>query len=115
MKSKHLKEFVVAPEGNATGQASRTQGNTLPPLLGVIEVIHATSIGTNLSQHKGILSMASVENPEGDTWPRKKPRLNRGQIEFKDEDLEGTTQPHNDALIVTTRIGDFAVKRVLVD
>ena len=59
--------------------------------------------------------MALVENPEGDTWPRKKPRLNRGLIEFRDEDLERTTQPHDDSLIVTTRIGDFGVKRVLVD
>ena len=49
VKSGHLKEFVVAPKGNATGQASRTQRSTLPPLLGVIEVILATSMSTNLS------------------------------------------------------------------
>ena len=36
-------------------------------------------------------------------------------IAFDDEDLEGMTQPHNDALVVTNRINDFIVKRVLVD
>lgn len=39
VKSGHLKEFVVVPKGNAVGQASRTQGSTLPLPLGVIEVI----------------------------------------------------------------------------
>ena len=36
-------------------------------------------------------------------------------IAFDDEDLEGMTQPHNDALVVTNRINDFIVKRALVD
>ena len=35
--------------------------------------------------------MVSVEDSEGDTRPRKKLRLNRGPIEFGDEDLEETT------------------------
>jgi len=38
-----------------------------------------------------------------------------GLIEFGDEDLEGTTQSHDNALIVTARIGGFVIKRVLVD
>ena len=33
---------------------------------------------------------------------------------FSDEDKRGTIQPHNDALVVTLRIGGFDVKRVLV-
>ena len=49
MKSRHLKEFVVPPKGNVAGQTSRTQGNTLPLLLRVIEVIHVDLIGINLS------------------------------------------------------------------
>ena len=36
-------------------------------------------------------------------------------IAFNDDDLEGTTQPHDDALVVTARINNFIVKRVLVD
>ncbi|XP_050258431.1 uncharacterized protein LOC126703515 [Quercus robur] len=34
---------------------------------------------------------------------------------FSDEDKIGTIQPHNDALVVTLRIGGYDVKRVLVD
>ena len=34
---------------------------------------------------------------------------------FSDEDKRGTIQPHNDALVVTLRIGGFDVRRVLVD
>ena len=36
-------------------------------------------------------------------------------ITFNDDDLEGTTQPHDDALVVMTRINSFIVNRVLVD
>ena len=34
---------------------------------------------------------------------------------FSEEDKEGTLQPHDDALMVTIRIGGYDVKRVLVD
>ena len=36
-------------------------------------------------------------------------------IAFSDDDLEGTIQPHDNALVVTTRINGFIVKRVLID
>ena len=34
---------------------------------------------------------------------------------FLDEDKLGTIQPHNDALVVTLRIGGYDVKRVMID
>ena len=34
---------------------------------------------------------------------------------FSDEDKIGTIQPHDDALVVTLKIGGYDVKRVLVD
>ena len=34
---------------------------------------------------------------------------------FFEEDKEGTLQPHDDALVVTIKIGGYDVKRVLVD
>ena len=36
-------------------------------------------------------------------------------IGFTEEDKQGTLHPHDDALVVTLRIGDYVVKRVLVD
>ena len=34
---------------------------------------------------------------------------------FSDEDKVGTIQPHDDALVITLRIGSYDVKRVMVD
>ena len=34
---------------------------------------------------------------------------------FSDEDKVGTIQPHDDALVVTLRIGGYDVRRVMVD
>ena len=34
---------------------------------------------------------------------------------FSDEDKIGTVQPHDDALVITLRIGGYDVKRVMVD
>lgn len=48
--------------------------------------------------------MVSVENIECGARPKKKLKLARGPTEFRDEDLEGTTQPHDDALIVTAKL-----------
>ena len=42
-------------------------------------------------------------------------RIGREPIAFSAEDLEGTIQPHNNALVVTVRINGFLVKRVMVD
>ena len=36
-------------------------------------------------------------------------------LSFSDEDKAGTIQPHDDALVVTLRIGEYDMKRVLVD
>ena len=39
----------------------------------------------------------------------------RPALSFSNEDKVGTLQPHNDALVVTLRIGGYDVKRVLVN
>ena len=47
--------------------------------------------------------------------------LKRARVElllvmgFSDEDKIGTIQPHNDALVITLRIGGYIVKRVMMD
>ena len=42
-------------------------------------------------------------------------KISWGLIAFDEEDLEGMIQSHDDALVVTTRISGFLVKRVMVD
>ena len=101
MKFRHLKKFVVNPKGDSIGEAPRSRGNTLPPPLGVIEVIHIASMGTIVSQRKGVLSVVSVENAREDARLGKKAKCSRELITFGDDDLEGTTQLHDNALMVT--------------
>ena len=36
-------------------------------------------------------------------------------LSFSDVDKQGTIQPHDDALVVTLRIGGYDVKRVMVN
>ena len=36
-------------------------------------------------------------------------------LSFSEEDKIGTIQPHNDALLITLKIGNYDVKRVMVD
>ena len=46
----------------------------------------------------------------------KKARLDRSLVMgFLNEDKIGTIQPHDDALVITLRIGGYDVKRVMVD
>ena len=42
-------------------------------------------------------------------------RCTKEPITFNDNDLEGTVQPHDDALVVMARINGFVVKRVMLD
>ena len=50
-----------------------------------------------------------------DQVPKKAKLVVTPTLSFSKEDKEGTLQPYNDALVVTIRIGDYDVKRVLVD
>jgi len=49
------------------------------------------------------------------------PELKRARVDvpsilyFLEEDKVGTIQPHDDALVITLRIGGYDVKRVMVD
>ena len=53
---------------------------------------------------------------EGENRESKKAKKKASPVlGFSDEDKIGTTQPHNNALVVTLRIGGYDVKRVLVD
>ena len=59
--------------------------------------------------------MMLAEGCPGEQPSEKKLKLTRVPIVFNDDDLEGTIQPHDNALMVTARINGFIVKRVLID
>ncbi|XP_050278198.1 uncharacterized protein LOC126719714 [Quercus robur] len=52
---------------------------------------------------------------EATDQPEKKLKRTLVSITFGEVDLEGTSQPHDDALVMTSRIGGFLVKRVMID
>ena len=54
---------------------------------------------------------AEDNNPE----PKRARMDIQPALSFLDEDKIGTIQPHDDALVVTLRIGGYDVKRVMVD
>ena len=55
VKAGYLKEFVVDPRNQEARQVTRPWGNALPPLVGVIEVIHVVVLV------KGCLGEQSLE------------------------------------------------------
>ena len=62
-----------------------------------------------------VLSVAQWPAEEPQPKP-KRARMNFYSIlSFSEEDKIGTTQPHDDALLITLKIGDYDVKRVMVD
>ncbi|XP_050290051.1 uncharacterized protein LOC126728232 [Quercus robur] len=114
VKAGYLKEFVTDSGNRGAGQGASLRGNPLPPLLGVIEVIHVAPKNLAVTG-KGVLTVAPVEKYLDEQPLEKKMRFARGPFAFDDSNLEGTIKPHDDALVVTTRISGFLVKRVIID
>lgn len=93
---------------------NRSDGALLPPLR-VIEVIHTTSRGVSLNSQRGILSVVTAPKADVIDRPKKRPKRISVLITFSEADLEGASQPYDDTLVVTAQVGQFLVKRVMVD
>ena len=84
-------------------------------MLGTINVIFAKS-GNNGGSSTRVISVGEVYDLEADDQTPKRARVMVIPTQgFSKEDKKGTLQPHNDALVVTIKIGSYDVKRVLVD
>ena len=84
------------------------------PPAGTINVIVA-ALGRTGTRPARVLSVAQLPVEESQPGP-KRARMNfHPVLSFLKEDKIGTIQPHNDALLITLRIGDYDVKRVMVD
>nr|XP_023910589.1 uncharacterized protein LOC112022246 [Quercus suber] len=111
----YLKEFVTDARDQGAGQGTPYRGNLLPPPLGIIEVIHAPTKKCSTARGKGVYALATAaESQDGPSYG-KRMKPTKEPIAFDDSDLEGTVQPHDDALVVYARIGGFLVKRVMID
>ena len=98
--------------GQTNSQSERETPSRLP--LGTINVIFAAP-GRTGSCPSRVMSVARLSS-EGINQEPKRPRAERSLIMgFSDEDKVGTIQPHDDALVITLRIGGYNVKMVMVD
>ena len=59
--------------------------------------------------------MTQLPAEESQPGPKKAKRNSHPVLSFSKEDKVGTTQPHDDALLITLRIRGYDVKRVMVD
>ena len=61
------------------------------------------------------MSVARLSIEDDDQESKKAKKEASSMLGFSDKDKIGTIQPHDDALVVTLRIGEYDVKRVLID
>ena len=61
------------------------------------------------------MSVSCYSDNESNSAPKRVKTNVPLVLSFSDADKQGTIQPHDDALVVTLRIGGYDVKRVMVD
>ena len=99
--------------GGQTNSRSERQTPSRPPL-GTINVIFVAPSRTR-SYPSRVMSAARLSSKDTNQEP-KRARVKRLLVMgFLDKDKVGTIQPHDDALVITLRIGCYDVKRVMVD
>uniref|UniRef100_A0A2N9IAR1 Uncharacterized protein n=1 Tax=Fagus sylvatica TaxID=28930 RepID=A0A2N9IAR1_FAGSY len=110
----HLHQFV----DSAKHQQQRVHDPKPKAPIGTIEVIHSHARADNLrTETRAAAHLREIFQVSEGVTPAPK-RLRKEMTEeiiFTDRDLEGVQLPHSDALVVTMQIGDFEVKRILID
>ncbi|KAK3031549.1 hypothetical protein RJ639_035462 [Escallonia herrerae] len=109
----HLKQFVKTnhrPQNGGRNPPRRANEapSKDPP---VINTISGGPRAGGLSSSSRKAYARQVNFTQG---PPKQARAH-ASLEFNDLDLEGVSLPHDDALVITLRVGAFQVKRILVD
>ena len=109
-----MRHLLHRPKGWQEPSNNETRQSTLRPLIGTINVI-LTAPGRTGSAPFRVMSVSSFPT-EPDDRESKKARVSATPlIGFTEEDKQGTIQPHDDALVVTLKIGGYDVKMVLID
>jgi hypothetical protein len=86
--------------------------------IGIIKVIHSHARAADLkAETRTAAHLQEVfQVCEGATpAPKRLRKETTEEIIFTDHDLEGVQLPHFDALVVTMQIGNFDVKKILID
>ena len=99
--------------GGQTNSQPERENPSRPPL-GTINIIFAAP-GRTGSCPSRVMFVAHLSSEDSSHEP-KRVRLEQPLvIGFSNQDKIGTIQPHDDALVITLRIGGYDVKRVMVD
>ena len=110
-----LKHLLHHSSGRGGQSSSTSQGNATPKLpLGTINVIFAAPGRTGSFPSK-IISISCYSDEDSNSRPKRIKTNIPLVLSFSDAEKQGTIQPHDDALVVTLRIGGYDVKRVMVD
>ena len=121
LKAGHLKQYVRTT--SKSGESSHGHGPRAPiaPVKAIINYIHRGPLNDEYNSRRKkqrLLQAATVQEHVSSI----RPRLARGSVHsidraivFSPIDPTRVLQPHRDALILTMGIGDFDVKRILVD
>ncbi|XP_065637734.1 uncharacterized protein LOC136070970 [Quercus suber] len=111
-KLRHLLHHTSGRGGPMSTDSRRD--DPLKPPLGTINVIFAAS-GRTGSWPSKVMSVDRLHAGESSQGPKSCKLDDQLVLGFLDADKVGTVQPHDDALVVTLRIGGYDVKRVMVD
>ena len=90
-------------QGNQMNSNSRKNATSEPPL-GTINVIFTTP-GRTKSCPSRVMSLVRLSSDKGVSEPKRAKVLIQPTLGFLNEDKAETIQPHDDALVVTLRIG----------
>jgi len=110
-----LKQLLHHSSGQVEqiGSAPRRDASSRPPLR-TINVIFATPARTGSYPFR-VMSMARLTTEDNNSKPKRARIEIQPVLGFSDEDKIGTIQPHDDAFVITLRIGGYDMKKVLVD
>ena len=101
--------------GRGGQDGSAFQGNAASkPSFGTINVIFVAP-GRTGSCPSRVMSVCCYADDECNSVSKRNKMNAPLVLSFSDADKQGTIQPHDDALVVTLRIGGYDVKRVMVD
>ena len=109
-----LRHLLHHPVGWQQQLNFKTRQSTLRPPFDTINVILATPRRTGSIPFR-VMSVGRILAKTDDRESKRARGMAPPLIRFLDEEKLGTLQPHDDALVVTLRIGGYDVKRVLVD
>ncbi|XP_065636342.1 uncharacterized protein LOC136070383 [Quercus suber] len=111
-KLRHLLHHTDGRGGLMSAESRRDDPLKSP--LGTINVIFAAP-GRTGSWPSKVMSVDQLPAGESGPGPKRCKLDDQLVLGFSNADKVGTVQPHDDALVVTLRIGGYDVKRVMVD